>query len=251
MRMEELFEEEDVGLFLEMRERIRSGETLKNIVEEYFGGRVSEDEGGGDDGTGVVSSGEEGVMDYGGYDDLDVFVNRLLSDEEMPLPVRELEPEMVAYYKTPARLVFEWVKRIGFTADDVFVDLGSGLGQVAILTHLLTGIEARGVEIEPAYCEFARRSVAGLGLSGVKFVTGDAREVDLSGGTVFFLYTPFRGEVLQTVLGRLRQVSRSRRIKIIAYGPCAPEVAEQDWLRSFEVLGNGALGVTYLFHDIA
>jgi hypothetical protein len=224
---EELFEE--AGLFSKLRERVRNGEALRKIVGEYI-------EPGG--------AGE-------GYDLLDLFINRLFSEQEMPVPTRELEPEMVEFYKTPARMVFEWVDPVGFARDDVFFDLGSGLGQVVMLVNLLTGIEAWGVEIEPVYCEYARSCATGLGLREVRFVAADARDVDLGDGTVFFLYTPFRGEILEAVLERLRQVAQSKRIKVISYGPCTEEVAKQDWLRLFQVLSDGALGVAHLFHATA
>src|SRR5580704_8458057 len=98
------------------------------------------------------------------YDDLDVFVNEWLGTGEMPEPTLERPAGMVEFYKTPARVVLELARRITVGEADVFYDLGAGLGQVVLLMHLLTGVEARGVEIEPAYCEYARRCAEGLGL---------------------------------------------------------------------------------------
>src|SRR5580692_9690808 len=165
------------------------------------------------------------------YDDLDVFVNRWLGGRKMPVPRLELAPEMVEFYKTPAQVVVELVERVGFGPGDVFVDLGSGLGQVVMLVHLLTGVRALGVEIEPAYCAYARRCAAKLGLAGVSFVAADARVADLSAGTVFFLFTPFKGEVFSQVMERVRLVALGRRVRVIGYGPCTEEIARLDWLR--------------------
>jgi SAM-dependent methyltransferase len=190
-----------------LRERMRNGgcrgQRFREMVERYV------------------------PIDYSesGYDDLDVFVNELLFVGEMPEPTRELDAEMVEYYKTPARLIFEWVERMEFAANDVFYDIGSGLGQVALLVNLLTGIEARGVEIEPAFCAYAQGCAAALGLHDVHFVAADAREVDYSEGTIFFLYTPFRGEIMASVLEQLQKVALSKPIRVIAVGPCTEEVA--------------------------
>jgi len=108
--------------------------------------------------------------------------------------------------------------------------LGSGLGQVAIVVNLLTGAKTIGVEFEPAFCDYAKDCADAFNLSGVTFINVDARKADYSEGTIFFMYTPFRGEMLQEVLAILKKESLSRKIKIITYGPCTADVALQSWL---------------------
>ena len=120
----------------------------------------------------------------------------------------------------------------------VFYDIGSGLGQVSTLTHLLSGVQAKGVEVELAYCDYARRCARGLNLSQVEFINVDAREADYSDGTVFFLYTPFEGRMLERVLERLKHESRKRRIQLYTYGPCTRQVARQRWLERVDQNGN-------------
>ena len=147
------------------------------------------------------------------------------------------EPEMVHLEPTPARVVLEMVDRLHLQLEDVFYDLGSGLGQVAILVHLLSGIRTIGVEVEPAYYEVACDRAWVLGLSDVCFVNEDARTADYMRGSVFYLFTPFKGQMLQAVLDRLHQEARARPIRVCSYGPCTPHVAQQPWLRS---VGPGA-----------
>jgi SAM-dependent methyltransferase len=166
-----------------------------------------------------------------GYDELDTFVNCLLSVREMPVPTVELTAEMVEFYKTPVRVVLEMADRVSWGPGDVFFDLGSGLGQVVVLIHLLMGVAARGVEIEPAYCDFASDCALQFGLAGVDFVEGDARVVDLSAGTVFFLFTPFKGQIFLEVMERLRVLALAREIRVIGYGPCSAEIPRLGWLR--------------------
>jgi SAM-dependent methyltransferase len=179
------------------------------------------------------------------YGNLDIVANRLLCFGGMPEPGLSLGPEMVEYYKTPAQVVVELVKRIDWKAEDVFIDLGAGLGQVVLLVHLLAGVRARGIEIEAAYCEYAERCAARLGLAGVEFICADARMADLSEGTVFFLFTPFRGEVFSAVMERLRAVALKRVIRVIGYGPCSEEIANLGWLEEDGMrngMGKGGLG---------
>jgi hypothetical protein len=66
----------------------------------------------------------------------------------------------------------------------------------------------------------------------VSFARADARYADYSEGTVFFLYTPFKGRLLAQVLERLRVEAQHRRITLFTYGPCTPQVARQPWLHS-------------------
>ncbi|HEY9000389.1 MAG TPA: class I SAM-dependent methyltransferase [Mucilaginibacter sp.] len=208
-------EEIDNKLFKRLQQKIKhkkySGDEFEALVREYV-------------------NFENCHLDEEGYDNLDIFINRLLSIGDMPEQSRSLEPEMVFYQKTPARIAFDLVKEAGLTKGDVFFDIGSGLGQVAMLVNLLTGTQTVGVEFDPAFCKYSKECAAVLGLQDVSFINADARSADYSGGTVFFMYTPFRGKILQNVLGILRKESLKREIRIITYGPCTHEVATQDWL---------------------
>ncbi|MDB5063502.1 MAG: class SAM-dependent methyltransferase [Mucilaginibacter sp.] len=211
-------EEININLFQKLQANIRirryTGKELKNLINEYVDFNLDYNE----------------HQEEIGYDNLDIFINGLSPLQTMPEQTKELEPEMVYYQKTPARVVFELVDKSHFMKEDVFFDLGSGLGQVAILVNLLTGITAKGVEFEPAFCNYARDCAAALNLRNVTFINTDARKADYSEGTIFFMFTPFKGEILQEVLEILRKESLLRKIKIITYGPCTAQVALQSWL---------------------
>lgn len=165
-----------------------------------------------------------------GYDHLDTFLTGLLSDQAVPEASLKRMPGMVFYQKTPARIILELAERAALKQDDIFFDLGSGLGQVVILVHLLTGAAVRGVEYEPAYWRYAQVCITGLHLSNVIFSNKDARSEDYSQGTVFFMYTPFEGNMLEEMLAILRKEAAKRVIRIFTYGPCTFPVAQQDWL---------------------
>jgi len=49
---------------------------------------------------------------------------------------------------------------------------------------------------------------------------------------VFFMYTPFKGRIMEEVLERLRRVALLKQIRIVTYGPCTAQVARQSWLSS-------------------
>jgi hypothetical protein len=166
-----------------------------------------------------------------GYDHLDALVSEVLSFEE-PGATAALGAEMVFYQPTPARHVFDLVERTGLGANDVLVDLGSGLGHVPMLASIRSGAQAIGVEYEHAYVRSAQHSADALKLDRVSFIAQDARATDLSRGTLFYLYTPFTGGMLREMLARLQQEAQHRPIRIATLGPCAGTVANEPWLRA-------------------
>ena len=168
--------------------------------------------------------------DHIGYDHLDELVSGVLQLEEPSPEVVRLDSEMVAYQPTPARHIFDFVNRATLTERDSLIDIGSGLGHVALLASICTSARSTGIELEPSYVECARKCAQSLKLTKARFIEGDARAADLCEGTVFYLYTPFVGTILRDVLHALRLESRRREIRIATFGPCTPIVADEQWL---------------------
>ncbi len=165
-----------------------------------------------------------------GYENLDLFLDEVLLPH--PHPQASLTPEngMVRYQPTPASVILELTERIPFTARDVFYDLGSGLGKVTALVHLLTGIRSVGVEYQPTFCAYARQQADALALEGVTYLNADARNAVYADGTVFFLFNPFGGDIFPAVLEQLRIESRQRTIWICSYGSSSQPLSELAWL---------------------
>jgi len=138
--------------------------------------------------------------------------------------------DMVPYQPTPVRHILDLAEGCCPSNDDVFIDLGSGLGHVPLLISLLLGIRTLGVERQPSYVSSAQECVRRLNLERVQFVAEDARLADLSGGTIFYLFSPFTGVILTDVLDRLRMESIKKQIKICSLGPCTHALAGQTWL---------------------
>jgi hypothetical protein len=127
---------------------------------------------------------------------------------------------MVSYQPTPARHIFDLIGRAAFTERDCLIDLGSGLGHVTLTASICSKASCSGIELEPSYVACARKSARSLNLNNVRFMQGDARAADLSDGTLFYLYTPFTGTILQDVLKSLRHEAASREIRICMFGTC-------------------------------
>ncbi len=210
-------EEINNKVFLFFRKKIQEGyrgKALMDLMDEYSDNNVS----------------ASLHQDITGYDNLDLFLNGILTDQILPGETNGREPGMVYYQKAPARIILALIEKAAFKPQDVFFDLGSGLGQAIILVNLLSSVISKGVEFEPAFYSYAKTSACTLHLNDVEFIHSDARYANYSSGTVFFMYTPFEGIILLKVLQNLRDEAKKRRIKIFTYGPCSQEVAKQDWL---------------------
>ncbi|HVI53893.1 MAG TPA: hypothetical protein VM621_02430 [Luteibacter sp.] len=209
-RLIEAMEAVDRSLFDHLRERIRRGEGAQ-ALSPWIGLEAS--------------PGQH-------YDALDALLAGVLAIDAPAIDETAPPPEMVFYQPSPARHIVDGVRRAAISAGDVVMDLGSGLGHVSMLVHVLTGAGTRGVERQPSYVDSATRAALALGLSGVSFATGDARQVDLAGVDVFYLFTPFLGTVLRDVLLRIEAEAASRSVRVVVLGPCARTFARMPWLRS-------------------
>jgi hypothetical protein len=148
---------------------------------------------------------------------------------------------MVFYQPTPVRHILHLIAATALAEDDVFVDLGSGLGHLSLLVSMLTGAQSLGIEVQAAYVASAQECAQSLHLSRVRFIAQDARAADLSSGTVFYLYSPFTGSILTDVLSALRMESTRRSVKICSLGPCTRRVAKETWLKASTLPDRGVL----------
>lgn len=167
-----------------------------------------------------------------GYDYLDELLSGVLEFDQPAEEPLHARPESVFYQPTPARHIFALMAAAAISSSDVLVDLGSGLGHVALLVSVCTGARSIGVEWEPGYVACARRCAQRFNLSRVSFIEKDARHADFSIGTVFYLYTPFTGSILRAVLDSLRKVAADRPIRVCTFGPCAHPVGREPWLEA-------------------
>ena len=128
---------------------------------------------------------------------------------------------------------------------DSFMDLGSGLGKALLLATLLTGAQSTGVDCDGRLCEHGRAAASELCLPEVELRHGDARAVASADVDVVFMYLPFAGEVLATVMQRLLDEAREPRTRsrrrFVCTGPLAlaryPELAAvgaaKSWLNVY------------------
>jgi SAM-dependent methyltransferase len=157
----------------------------------------------------------------------DRWIECLLGIRDLSARRSSAEPELIGYQPSGVGAVLTLIRDVPIAAGDVFVDIGSGLGKVTMLVHLLTGADTFGLELDPSLFACACERASELRLDGVHYVQGDARELALR-GPVYFMYAPLTGAALARALVQLEVVTRGRSAVLCTLGLDLAHVA---WLR--------------------
>lgn len=166
------------------------------------------------------------------YDYRDALISGVLQLPEPHGEIAALEKDMVFYQPTPARRIFDLLELCQLRKDDLLIDLGAGLGHVSLLTAICTSARSIGIERELVYVQSATEAATALGLERAGFACQDLRETDFSNGTVFYLYTPVTGALLEQIMTKLEHEATRRPIRIASLGPCTAVLAQATWLRA-------------------
>lgn len=170
----------------------------------------------------------------------DEWLNQVFGLEGLPHDDPELPRGCVPYLPSSVDTLLRVIDGAQVGPDDVFVDVGSGLGRAMVLTHFLTGAGAIGIEIQPALVRSARELAARLNAERVSVVEGDAAKLagHSTAGSVFFLYCPFSGERLDRVMDSLGLIAQTREIRVCSVDLPLPS---RSWLTPVLLSGDLAI----------
>jgi predicted RNA methylase len=136
------------------------------------------------------------------------------------------DPERNEYQPTPWRDLKKVLPRGEVSADDVFLDLGAGMGRVVLLAARYPFKRVIGVELSDELADVARRNVEQarpkLRCRDIEIVTADALTYVIPDDvTVLYLYNPFTGETFQRVLDNVvASLERApRRLRVVYRRP--------------------------------
>ncbi len=132
----------------------------------------------------------------------DHFVEEVLGIAYPPLEEQVLDAELVAYCPSGYDEIVHAFDRTKLGPSDRFFDVGAGMGKAVLLAALLTGATSGGIELHPELVENAREAARSLSIDA-RCAVGDARATAFEDADVVFLYIPFTGSVLASVLERL------------------------------------------------
>ena len=180
--------------------------------------------------------------------------------------VRELgftSPDYVEYQAVSYADMEEILAILRPGADDVFLDLGCGMGRAVCMAGMRRLGSVIGVEISPQLCEIASNNVAKMArrleCQDIRIVNSDAASYAIPGDvSIVYFFNPFGGKVLRRVLENVRrslQMAR-RPIRLVFYGTLssarfADEAARHPWLRlaSKHALRSGTIVLVYQAAD--
>jgi len=119
--------------------------------------------------------------------------------------------------------------------DDVFYDIGAGMGRVLCVAAQKPMRKCVGIELLEPLCETARKNAGQMRgkKAPIQIRCADASTSDLSDGTIYFLFNPFGPKTLQDTLENIRQSleQNPRAIKIAYYHSKHRSVFDsQEWL---------------------
>lgn len=147
------------------------------------------------------------------FEERDHFVEEVLGIAYPPLDETAVEQDVMAYLPSGYGEIVHALDATHLGAKDCLVDVGSGAGKVVMLAALLAGASAEGIERDETLHDVAASAAQELGLIGTRFIHGDARDASFDHADVVFMYLPFTGAVLDTVLDRLGSAGRASRAR--------------------------------------
>jgi SAM-dependent methyltransferase len=132
--------------------------------------------------------------------------------------------------------------KVPMQPDDSFVDIGCGKGRVLCLAAQQPIARAQGIEITPEHATAAKRNLErlkGKKAKEINVMLGSATDFDYAGGSVFYLYNPFGGDLFGQVVSNIRDgVKRGKRpVRVVYVNPVCRDVLDKsDWLKAPEVI---------------
>lgn len=168
----------------------------------------------------------------------DHYVEEVLGIAYPPLDEGAPGANLMSYAPSGYEEIVHAFERSRLAAGERFLDLGAGLGKVVMLAELLTGAASVGVEYDAQLCGLGNEACRELGLRGARLQARDARTLSSFDADVVFMYLPFSGEVLASVMARLLDAARPRcvctgALELARYPELSPLGPPQSWLNVY------------------
>lgn len=154
------------------------------------------------------------------------------------------------YGETPLRLLKIFTKKFGLTSDDVFYDLGSGLGRVSFWVHHFARCKkVIGIERIPQFVRLATQLQRYFFFNRLSFVEGDfTTDFSLEEATFIYFYgTSYSSEVIYTAGTKLQSLRKGAVVVTVSF----PLTDFIEGFSSTEVLfGRFPWGKTAIFKNV-
>ena len=113
---------------------------------------------------------------------------------------------------TPYSDIFHLFRMVNLNEDDVFVDLGGGLGRAVFAASWIGARRAVGIEVVPDLCRKAIENLKCSRLIGrdIEFICNDALNYRHCGTSVLFMFHPFGEATMRRVLDDMKEARVGR-----------------------------------------
>lgn len=147
------------------------------------------------------------------------------------------DPAHSNYYMPTSYLdLLKIFRRTELRDDDVFVDLGSGMGRAVFLASYLGVRKSIGLELVSRLHERAEANRRCGNWPNVEFHLGDARETIFPDVTLLWMFNPFGPAIMEEMLIKLKE-KRTRTLRIIYLNPFHDDVIERaGWLAKVDTI---------------
>jgi len=126
------------------------------------------------------------------------------------------------------------------SSDDVFVDLGSGMGRAVFMASYLGARKSVGLELVRSLYETAEANRRRGDWPTVEFHCGDARQTIFPDVTLLWMFNPFGPAIMEEMLANLKE-KRTGQLRIIYLNPFHDDVLERaGWLAKVDTVSKSA-----------
>lgn len=157
----------------------------------------------------------------------DHFVEELLDVAYPPLPTQPRSSDVTRHSPSGIAELLFMLEHARLGPEQALVDLGCGFGKVVLLTAMLTGARAYGIDLDQRLVDHARGAARRLKLDRVELSAGDICEAPLPEADVYYMFIPFLRSA--DVVARLEPIAARRRIVLFSQ---ALELGRTPWLRT-------------------
>lgn len=175
----------------------------------------------------------------------------LLDDRQQEHVERSLFEDNEEYSTINYWFVRKIIRIVRPTEEDVFYDLGCGMGRVVCMFGRKTLKKCVGVELSPYYYRLCARNAGTLRgrNSQIEVRCQDAATAEISDGTIYYMFNPFGASTMTKVLSNIERslITNPRRVTIVYANPVYRALFDScPWLRLYRVYTT-ALGLNVTF----
>ena len=142
------------------------------------------------------------------------------------------------YEPTPYSRLESLLSKLVLTPDDVFIDIGCGKGRVVCCMATRPIRKVIGIEMIPDLADIAKQNaITHPNQTPIEIIQGDAASIDMSEGTIYYMYNPFGKQTMSHVLANIYHSLQTnpRPIRIVyVYPRHASSIDAQQWLEREE-----------------